>query len=103
MDLYEISGSAEEDWRSIVNYTFDQFGETQVRKYMNQLKACTENLAKGEGYFKSVDDLYPSIRLKHCQHHYIFGLMREERPMLIVAIFHERMDLMMQLKNRLDY
>ena len=62
MDLYEISESAEEDWRSIVNYTFEQFGETQVRKYMSQLKTCIENLAKGELPFKNADDLYPSMR-----------------------------------------
>ncbi len=103
MGLYEISEAAEEDWRSIVNYTFEQFGEVQVRKYMSQLKTCTEILAKGEPPFKNVDDLYPSMRLKHCQHHYIFGLMRDQRPMLVVAILHERMDLMKQLKKRLNY
>lgn len=102
MESYEISESAEEDWRSIVNYTFNQFGEVQTRKYMSELKQCTKKLALSEGHYKQLEDLYPSMRLKHCQHHYIFGVMRGTRPMLVVAIFHERMDLMEQLKNRLS-
>ena len=102
MEPYEISEPAEEDWRNIVNYTFNQFGEAQTRKYMSELKQCTKKLALSEGHFKELEDLYPSMRLKHCQHHYIFGLMRESCPMLVVAIFHERMDLMAQLKTRLS-
>lgn len=101
MESYEISELAEEDWRSIVNYTFNQFGEVQTRKYMSELKQCTKKLALSEGHYKELEDLYPSMRLKHCQHHYIFGLMRNKRPMLVVAIFHERMDLMEQLRARL--
>ena len=31
---YEISLAAEEDWRSIVNYTIDNHGETQTRKLL---------------------------------------------------------------------
>jgi len=102
MKSYEISESAEEDLQGIVNYTFSQFGEAQTRKYMSKLKQCTKKLALSEGYYKELDDLYPSMRLKHCQHHYIFGLMRNKHPMLVVAIFHEKMDLMEQLKTRLS-
>ena len=48
-----------------------------------------------------MNDLYPNVRVMHCQHHYIFGLMREDAPMLIVAILHERMDVIARLQNRL--
>jgi len=102
MKLYEIGTLAEEDLRRIVNYTFDQFGEAQTIKYMSQLKQCTKKLALSEGHYKKLDDLYPSMRLKHCQHHYIFGLMRNKHPMLVVAVFHEQMDLMEQSKARLS-
>ena len=36
-----------------------------------------------------------------CEHHYVFCLPRETAPALIVAIFHERMDLMARLADRL--
>lgn len=101
MPLYEISLAAEQDWRNIVRYTLKNHGEKLTRKYMQQLEDCIENMANGEGYYKEMDDLYPSIRMKHCEHHYVFGLIRDAAPMLVVAIFHERMDLMVQLENRL--
>lgn len=99
---YEISLSAEEDWREIVNYTLDQHGEIQTRKYMQELTNCIDNLANGVGHYKKMDDLHIGICLKHCQHHYIFGLTRKNKPMLIVAVFHERMDLIKQLVKRLN-
>jgi len=39
--------------------------------------------------------------LTHYEHHYIFYCTREDQPPLILAVFHERMDLMQRLKKRL--
>ena len=36
-----------------------------------------------------------------CEHHYIFCLPRKDAPALVVAIFHEKMDLMARLTDRL--
>lgn len=46
--------------------------------------------------------LYPALRMARCEHHYVFCLPRENAPALIVAIFHERMDLMTRLADRLN-
>jgi len=46
--------------------------------------------------------LYPALRMVHCEHHYIFCLPRDDAPVLVVAIFHERMDLMTRLVERLE-
>ena len=40
--------------------------------------------------------------MAHCEHHYAFALPREGAPALIVAILHERMDLMTRLAERLN-
>jgi toxin ParE1/3/4 len=101
MSLYQISDAAAEDWQSIVNYTLTQHGEAQTRKYMTALEESIEEMALGGGIYKNLDDLYQGMRSKHCEHHYIFGLMRADAPMLVVAILHERMNLMVQLKKRL--
>jgi len=102
MSLYEITEDAEQDLQSNTFYTFERYGEKQTRKYMEQLKNCAENMATGQGYFKEINDLIPNLRVKHCQHHYIFGLMRDNHPMLVIAVFHEKMDLMVQLDKRLQ-
>jgi len=40
--------------------------------------------------------------MAHFEHHYVFCLPREDGPALVVAIFHERMDLMTRLADRLN-
>lgn len=49
-----------------------------------------------------MSELHPGLRKVHCEHHFIFCLPREAEPALIVAILHERMDLVMRLKGRLS-
>ncbi|EDF6616196.1 type II toxin-antitoxin system RelE/ParE family toxin [Salmonella enterica subsp. enterica serovar Newport] len=45
--------------------------------------------------------IFPALRMGRYEHHYVFCLPREDGPALIVAIFHERMDLMVRLADRL--
>ncbi len=40
--------------------------------------------------------------MAHFEHHYVFCLPRENATALIVAIFHERMELMVRLAHRLN-
>jgi plasmid stabilization system protein ParE len=98
---YVLSSAAEADLRDIVRYTRKQWGDAQTRSYMTKLKGCIESLATGAGFFKDMDALYPALRMVHCEHHYIFCLPRDDAPALVVAIFHERMDLMARLVDRL--
>ena len=99
---YEISKSAEKDWRSIVEYTFINFGKRQVEKYTKSLLKCLDDLTEDVGHKKEIDVSGHQVILKHCQKHYIFGLQRNDKPLLIIAILHEQMDLMQRLKNRLN-
>lgn len=101
MALYERSPVVDEDWQSIVDYTFDEYGEAQVRKYTQGLLKCMDSMSQGEGQFKDKKVLRRTVRIKHCQKHYIFGVIKPDVPMLVIAIFHERMELMKRLKKRL--
>jgi len=88
--------------RGIIRYTRKQWGKAQVRRYVAALEHGIACLAAGQGAFKVMDALYPSLRMAHCEHHYVFCLPRENAPALIVAIFHERMDLLTRLADRLS-
>lgn len=101
MPSYQTSDAAEEDLQEIMEYTLTRHGEKQAFQYIDDLEECTENLARSYGHYKEIHGLHPGMRVKHCQHHYIFGIMREHAPMLVIAIFHERMDLLVRLKDRL--
>ena len=99
--LYKISKQAEEDWRNIINYTLNKFGEHQVQEYTKSLINCLNELADRKGYFKKIIISSYSVMVKHCQKHYIFAYDQQDGPLLIIAILHERMDLIQRLKNRL--
>jgi plasmid stabilization system protein ParE len=101
LTAYLLTDAAEADLRGIIRYTGTQWGDAQVRSYITQLERGIGRLAAGEGAFKPLSEIHPALRMAHCEHHYVFCLSREDAPALIVAILHERMDLMARLAGRL--
>lgn len=99
---YVLSSAAEADLRAIVRYTRKEWGEAQTRRYMAKLRDGIEAIATGRGHSKDMATLYPGLRMILCEHHYVFCLPRDDAPALVVAIFHERMDLMVRLADRLE-
>lgn len=100
---YLLTAAAEADLRDVIRYTRRQWGDAQTRSYITKLTRGIERLAIGQGALKEIPALYPGLRMAHCEHHYLFCLPREDAPALVVAIFHERMDLMARLADRLEW
>lgn len=101
MTAYVLTAEAEADLRNVIRYTRKQWGAAQVRHYIARLEQGITSLAAGQGYFRDMSELYPALRMARCEHHYVFCLPIERRPALVLAIFHERMDLMTRLADRL--
>ncbi|MCL2657549.1 MAG: type II toxin-antitoxin system RelE/ParE family toxin [Betaproteobacteria bacterium] len=98
---YVLSGAAAADLRGIARYTRKQWGSAQACHYRDKLEQGISRLADSQGPFTDLSAIYPALRMAHCEHHYIFCVSRDGAPALIVAIFHERMDLMTRLSERL--
>jgi plasmid stabilization system protein ParE len=98
---YVLDPAAAADLRAVVRYTKQQWGVNQVRTYTAQLTQAMSALASGQGVYKELPDLHPCLRMTRCQHHYIFALIIQGKPAVILAILHERMDIMVRLKIRL--
>lgn len=98
---YVLTAAAEADLRNVIRYTRREWGEAQTRSYVVNLKRSMERIATGQGTSKDMAALYRGLRMSRCEHHYIFCLPRDDAPALVVAIFHERMDLMARLAERL--
>lgn len=100
---YKLSKAAENDWRSIMRYTLSEFGENQAKKYSADLIKCLEQISgvKNLKPSKTLNVSGKTVRVKSCKRHYIFALEKEDHPLIIIAILHERMDLMQRLKGRL--
>ena len=99
---YVLARGAAEDLREISLYTAEKWGDAQRRTYSQQLDAAATDLALGRGVFKDLATVLPGLRMKVAGSHYIFCLPRPGRPALILAILHERMELMARLKRRLS-
>jgi plasmid stabilization system protein ParE len=101
MTAYVLTNDAQADLRAIIGYTRKQWGEAQTRSYIAQLKQGMASLAARQGVFKDLSEVYPALCMAHYGRHFVFCLPREDAPALIVAILHERMDLMVRLGERL--
>jgi plasmid stabilization system protein ParE len=99
---YVLDPAADADLRAVVRYTKQKWGVDQVLTYTAQLTQAMSELASGQGIYKELSDLHPCLRMTRCQHHYLFALVIQGKPAVILAILHERMDIMNRLKKRLN-
>lgn len=102
MPSYILSREAELDLEDIAEYSIKKHGESQMLKYIGNLEDDAEKLSSGILPFKTLVAINPNLRMKKSGKHYIFGLMQDNAPMIVVAFLHERMEILQRLKNRLD-
>lgn len=102
MPIYELSEAADADLRAIARYTISTWGIEQARRYEalleNHLKAIGREKARTRVFMKH----RPELLVSRIAHHYVFHLVREGRCPLVLAVLHEKMDLMNKLRERLD-
>lgn len=99
---YVLTESAEADLQNIIRYTRKEWGDAQARYYVSNMEKRIMALAAGEAPFRDLSEIWPSLRVARCGHHYVFCLPRDNEPALVIALFHERMDLMVRLSERLQ-
>ena len=92
---------AQAELRAIVRYTAQQWGAAQARDYAGLIDTAATDLATGRGLFKDWDSVLPGLRVKAAGSHFVFCMLRPGKPALVLAILHQRMDLMARLQRRL--
>jgi plasmid stabilization system protein ParE len=98
---FDLTPSAKADIRSIWLYTVETWGEEQADRYIEALDARFVEIAAGKAFSRTFSDTYPQVRVTRCEHHYIFHLSQQRKRPRIIAILHERMDLLTRLQERL--
>lgn len=88
--------------QEVARYTRETWGEAQTARYAARLEAHLRALASGRGRARLFLRHRPELRVSRCGHHYVFHLVRDNQGPLILAVFHERMDLMQRLRDRLS-
>jgi toxin ParE1/3/4 len=96
---YRFSEKAAEDLVDIWIYTDETWGEEQADRYQEEIFACCERVANGSTGLKPVRGM-PGISSFRCRHHFLF-FVGDGETTTFIAVFHERMELMVRLRNRL--
>lgn len=99
---YVLTDDAAADLRAIIRYSRGTWGAAQTRRYVEALERGMARLAGNPNQSRDMGALYPGLRMAHCEHHYLFCLPQADGPILVVAILHERMDLMLRVAGRLQ-
>ena len=97
---YDLTEEAADDIRNIIRYTLRTWGREQVERYRQALNACLERLASGKVVPAQALASLPDVYRFRCQHHFIFYTLQSTEQPLIIAVLHERQDLLEQLSWR---
>ena len=103
MPEFEISALAEEDLIGIARYTIEQWDAEQAVRYADFFDAHFRLIASGEAQTRAPIKTRPELLASRCKKHVVFHLDRGAKCPLIIAILHERMDLMTRLVSRLGF
>lgn len=98
---YVFTAEADDDLDGIVDYTRRQWGDAQARRYLAKLRLCLDRITVDRGRYLVETTFSHPVRVLRCQHHYIFCLPRDRKPALILAILHERMNLIARMVERI--
>jgi len=99
---YRLTPSAKSDLRSIILYTVSEWGIEQNDRYIAKLDECFAKIGRHEFPARRFHKKFPEILVTRCEHHLVFYLKTEPKnPVPIIAVLHERMDLIIRIKSRL--
>ena len=90
MDDYRLSRRAASDLEAIADYTIEQFGIAQARRYRDSLRLCFERLADNPRIGRRAEQLSPELRRFEHRSHVIF-YTRSDDEIFVVRILHARM------------
>ncbi len=102
MANYAITQDADTDLEIIARSTIETWGLEQAERYLDSLHQCFQNIGDRRVQGRAFSELFPHVFVTHCQHHYIFYLTPDNQKPVIFAVLHERMDLLVRLKERLS-
>ncbi|SFG20901.1 toxin ParE1/3/4 [Novosphingobium sp. CF614] len=100
MKFYSLSRMAERDALGIFRYSLRTWGIDQANRYRQALIACIERMAGGEAVTSRFTAGGRQYLQLHCRHHHIIAF-RTAAELRIIAILHERMDLVTRIAARL--
>ena len=91
MSNYRLSRLAAADLEEIADFTIEQFGIEQSRRYRDGLKTCFDQLADNPELGRKSEQLMRGLQRFEHQSHVVFYI-NETDNLLIVRVLHFSMD-----------
>ena len=85
-----------------LGYRVEQWRERQADRYTGRLETCFGRIARRPRPIRSFSERYPQVRVTRGEHHYVFYVQPEGQNPLIIAVLHERMDMLARIGKRLS-
>jgi plasmid stabilization system protein ParE len=102
MPDYTLTLDAEADLLQIARYTVQRWGKDQARIHQAKLEVCFEKIATENAIARSLPGKRSDLQFVRCEHHYVFFLHHKAVGPLIIAVLHERMNLIQRVQKRLN-
>ncbi len=106
---YRFFPAADTAQDKIWDYTLNEWGEKQAKKYITELHDHLAKLADKETPWKQLPhnivvpaDLKTKVYFSKYKHHYIFFRELSDGALGIMSILHEKMDIPVRLAQDLD-
>jgi len=100
MNNLEFTNGALADLEDIWRYTLETWGNAQAERYIETLEDACYSIAANTARTRPFPAHDGVSGCCHCEHHYIFYRRDDERT-VILAVLHERMDLIARVQDRL--
>jgi len=88
------------DFLSIRKYGIETWGRAQADRYEKLLETCCHAIHSGSITTQDSVVMDRPYAMARCRHHRIF-FIREEANTIVLAVLHERMDLVRHMEDRL--
>jgi toxin ParE1/3/4 len=96
----EFTRHALADLDSIWDYTLREWGEAQAETYTEGLYQTCQQIADGDAIIRPFSASSKVSGICRYEHHYIFFVQSEHKT-VVIAVLHERMDMIARVKDRL--
>ena len=93
-----VRPEAEVDIEDAADYTMEQWGRDQARRYIGNIRKAIDRLAIDGLRFPEETEAYPGLRRMRSGHHFIFFLVDDEK-VDVVRVMHERRDAVRHLMD----
>ena len=94
--MYKLSNKAAEDFETIYEYTYRNFGEYKADVYTDDMEKCLLLLSSSPQIGRTVDNIKKGVYRHNHEYHAIFYFI-ENDYVFILRILHQQMNPMLYL------